>query len=133
MLNLNADKVCFVIVKVRELDVQSEEATGDSSNDADDGFASVYTERADSSVRKELVEFIGAMDEDEQRELIALYLIGGEDYSIEEWEDALAAASSHPQRSTAAFLLASPSLSDQLEEGLSLFGLSCADFETGRL
>ncbi|MGA2637921.1 DUF3775 domain-containing protein [Methylocella sp.] len=63
------------------------------------------------------------MDEDEQRELIALYLIGGEDYSIEEWEDALAAA----------FLLASPSLSDHLEEGLSLFGLSCADFETGRL
>ncbi len=130
---LNVEKVCFIIVKARELDVQAEEPMGDSSNDSDDGFASVYTEVPHSSVRKELIEFIGAMDSDEKRELIALYLIGGDDYSVEEWPDALAAASEHPEPSTAAFLLGMPNLPDQLEEGLSLFDLSCEDFEKDRL
>jgi hypothetical protein len=52
--NLNADKVCFIIVKSCELDVQAEEPTGDSSNDAEDGFAFVHTEAANSSVRERL-------------------------------------------------------------------------------
>jgi Protein of unknown function (DUF3775) len=60
-------------------------------------------------------------------------LIGGEDYSVEEWPDALAAASEHSEPSTAAFLLTMPDLSDHLEEGLSLFDLSCDDFEKDRL
>lgn len=133
MLNLNVDKVCFIILKFRELAVQAEEPTGDSSNATDDGFASVFTETPNSSVRRELVEFITAMDDDEQRELIALYLVGGEDYSIEEWDEALAAAPSHPRGSTASFLLGSPTLADQLQEGLTLFDLSCAEFEADRL
>ncbi|MGO9674249.1 MAG: hypothetical protein ACLPSF_08825 [Methylocella sp.] len=59
MLNLNADEVCVIIVKSCELDVQPEEPTGDSSNDTDDAFASVYTKAADSSVRKAIVQFMG--------------------------------------------------------------------------
>jgi len=35
-------------------------------------------------VRKELVDFIGSTNEDGQRELIALYLSGGEDFPLEE-------------------------------------------------
>ena len=65
---------------MRGLGVQAEEPTGDSSNVADDGFAFLFTQSRHSSVRKELVNLIGSMNEDEQREPIALYLIGGVDF-----------------------------------------------------
>ncbi|HYP57186.1 MAG TPA: DUF3775 domain-containing protein [Beijerinckia sp.] len=133
LAELNPEKVCFIIVKAREYDVQAEEATGSSSNASDDGFVSVYIDRKDSSVRKELEEFIEAMNEDEQRELIALCLVGGGDYSKEEWSEAMRVAESRPEPSTAAFLLGIPTVSDQLEEGLSMFGFSCQDFEEDRL
>jgi Protein of unknown function (DUF3775) len=128
LTELNPDKVCFIIVKMHELDVQVKEPTGDSSNATDDGFASVYTQSRHSFVRKELVDFIDSMNVDEQRELIALCLVGGEDYSVEEWSDALAEAAAHPRPSTSAFLLDIPDAADQLTEGLSVFGLSCEDF-----
>ena len=42
------------------------------------------------------------------------------------------AAEAHNNR-TAAYLLGMPLLGDYLEEGISLLGLSCQDFEMGRL
>jgi len=42
------------------------------------------------------------------------------------------AARAHNER-TAAYLLGMPQLSDFLEEGLSLLGRSCEEFEIGRL
>jgi hypothetical protein len=59
-------------------------------------------------VRKELVDFIGSMNEDEQRELIALYLIGGVDV----------AEAPHRGPWTAAFLLGMPNAAGQLEPEL---------------
>jgi hypothetical protein len=56
------------------------------------------------------------MNEDEQRELIALYLIGGVDFPDEEWPDDLAEAAAHPW--TAAILLGVPKAAGKLEEGL---------------
>jgi hypothetical protein len=119
---LNPEKVWFIIDKLRELDVQADAP--------EDGFASVFTHSQRSSVRKELVDFIGSMNEDEQRELIALYLIGGVDFPDGEWPDDLAEAAAHPW--TAAFLLGVPKAAGQLEEGLSIFGFSCEDVEEGR-
>lgn len=131
--DLNPDKVCFIIVKLRELDVQAEEPMGDSSNATDDGFAAVFTRSRDSSVRKEVVDFIGSMNEDEQRELIALHLIGGEDFPVEEWPAALAEAAAHTGPGAAALLLGTPNPAGQLAEGLAIFGFSCEDVEEGRL
>ena len=73
------------------------------------------------------------MNVDEQRELIALGLVGHGDYAKEEWADALQAAGSHPEPTVAEYLLGIPTISDDLEEGLSMFGFSCEDMEVGRL
>jgi hypothetical protein len=133
LADLNPDKVCFLIVKLREFGVETEFPIGNSSNASDDGFVAVYLNSPDHSVRKEIEQFIAAMDEDEQRELIALSLIGSGDYHLGEWPDLLKEASGHPEPSTAAYILGMPNAADQLEEGLSLFDLSCEDFEQGRL
>lgn len=129
---LNPEKVCFLITKIREFDVQVEDNTGGGSDAVDDGFVAVFNDDPNTSVRKEVEAFIAAMDVDERRELVALTLVGRGDYAVEEWKDALAAAGSRPEESTAVFLLENPTSSDDLEEGLSLFGLSCEDFEPDR-
>lgn len=134
MPDINSDKVCFVIIKAREFDVQDEDAdVDDSSNASDDNFVSVYASAKDDSVRKELKEFIDSMDEDEQCELVALCWVGRGDFSPEEWKIAVSEARSRRQGSTADYLIGIPQVSDFLEEGLSKFDLSCEGFETGRL
>lgn len=132
--DINPDKVCFVIVKAREFDVQDEDLEADdSSNPSDDKFVSVFSAEKDDSVRKELKSFIESMDEDEQCELVALCWIGRGDFSAAEWKIAVAEARGRRQGSTADYLLGTPLVSDFLEEGLSKFDLSCEGFESGHL
>ncbi|WP_026606611.1 DUF3775 domain-containing protein [Methylocapsa acidiphila] len=133
MPDINPDKVCFVIVKAREFDIQDEGLEADDSNASDDQFVSVYASGKDDSVRKELKGFIDGMDEDEQSELVALCWIGRGDFSPEEWKIAVAEARSRREGSTADYLIGIPLVSDYLEEGLSRFDLSCEGFEIGRL
>jgi hypothetical protein len=133
MPDINPDKVCFVIIKAREFDVQDEESEADGSNATDDNFASVFTSEKDDSVKKELKAFIDSMDEDEQCELVALCWVGRGDFSVEEWEIAVAEARSRREAPTAEYLIGTPLVSDFLEEGLSKFELSCEGFEAGRL
>jgi hypothetical protein len=133
MPEINTDKVCFVIIKAREFDIQDEGSEADDSNPADDRFVSIYSSEKDDSVRKELKSFIDGMDEDEQCELVALCWVGRGDFSPEEWKIAVAEARSRRQGSTAEYLIGIPLVSDYLEEGLSRFDLSCEGFEMGRL
>ena len=90
MPDINTEKVCFAIVKARELECEDEGVEADASNAADDKFVSVMTEEAFSTVRGELKAYIDAMDEDEQCELVALAWVGRGDLSAQEWENAVA-------------------------------------------
>ena len=130
---LNPDKVCFLIVKLREFGVQAEPNLGGGSDATDDKFVAVFNDEKNPSVVAEAEGLIDAMNTDEQRELIALSLVGRGDYDKAEWADAIQAAGSHPEPTTAAFLMQNPTVSDDLEEGLSLFGFSCEDLEADRL
>ena len=130
---LNPDKVCVLIVKLREFGVQAEPNLGGGSDATDDRFVSVFENEAAPSVVNEAEGLIAAMNTDEQRELIALSLVGHGDYAQEEWADAMEAAGSHPEPSVSAYLMQIPTISDDLEEGLSIFGFSCSDVEADRL
>jgi hypothetical protein len=133
--DINLEKVCFVVVKAREFEVEDEEAPEmvDGSDAVDDRFVSVFASGKDDSVRQELREFIGAMNEDEQAELVALTWIGRGDYSEDEWMVAVAEARGRRERATADYLLGIPMLADYLEEALAKFDLSCQGIEMGRL
>ncbi len=130
---LNPDKVCTLIVKLREFGVQAAPNLGGGSDASDDKFAAVYENEADPSVNREAAGLIEAMNVDEKRELIALGLVGHGDYDKDEWADAVQAAGSHPEPSVAEYLMGIPTISDDLEEGLSIFGFSCDDVEADRL
>jgi hypothetical protein len=96
-------------------------------------MSSVLEDRVDDPVAQELRGFIGALNEDEQIDLVALTWLGRGDGTIADWDELRAEASRAHNKRTATYLLGIPLLADYLEEGLAQFGLSCEEFELGHL
>lgn len=133
-LAISPEKVCFLIVKFREYDAKdgvTEPDTG--SNPADDGGVAVLEDHPEDPVTEELSSFIGALSEDEQIDLVALAWLGRDDYSAEDWAAVRAEAARAHNARTVQYLLGTPLIGDFLEEGLSMLGFSCEEFERDRL
>jgi Protein of unknown function (DUF3775) len=133
-LTISPEKVCFVIVKAREFDAKDEVTEDDSvSNPTDDFEAEVLEDHGDDPVAEELTALVNSLSVDEQVDLVALMWLGREDYTAADWtavrEDAAGAHNEH----TAEYLLGTPMLGDFLEEGLSMLGYSCEDYQAHRL
>ncbi len=133
-LSISPEKVCFIIIKAREFDVKDEVTEPDpGSNPSDDNDVSVLEDHEDDPVVEELTSFIDSLSEDEQIDLVALAWLGREDYTAKDWDSVREDAARAHNARTAAYLLGIPLLGDFLEEGLSMLGYSCAEFEMGRL
>ncbi len=133
-LAISPEKVCFIIVKAREFDVKDAVTEPDpGSNAADDGEVAVLEDHADDPVQQELTAFINALSEDEQVDLVALTWLGRDDYEASDWASVRDEAAREHNRRTASYLLGMPLLADFLEEGLSMLGRSCDEFEAGHL
>ncbi len=127
------EKVCYVVIRAREFDARYATDEPDASNAGEDGARETLSARRNDPAVIELVEFIGAMDVDEQAELVALLWVGRGDYDKDEWENAVALARERGDTPTARYLLGTPLLGDLLQEGLAAFDLSCADVEARHL
>jgi hypothetical protein len=133
-LAISPETVCFIITKAREFDVKDAVTEPNpGSNPTDDNEAAVLEDHADDPVVEELTSAINALSLDEQIDLVALTWLGRGDYSVDEWDAARAEAARAHNSNTAGYLLGTPLLGDFLEEGLSLLGYSCEEFEIGRL
>ena len=133
-LTISSEKVCFIIIKAREFDAKEEANEPDpGSNPSDDKEAAVLEEREDDPVVEELTSLINSLSVDEQIDLVTLAWLGRDDYSANDWAEVREeAARAHNDR-TASYLLGMPMLGDLLEEGLSMLGYSCEEFEIERL
>jgi hypothetical protein len=133
-LTISPEKVCFVIVKAREFDAKDEVTEAEpGSNPTDDFEAEVLEDHGDDPVAEELTALVNSLSVDEQVDLVALMWLGRDDSTVDDWpvlrEEAVRA---HNER-TAEYLLGTPLLGDFLEEGLSVLGYSCEDYEINRL
>jgi hypothetical protein len=129
-LGINVDKVCHIIAKARQFDAKEGITDPDSgSNASDDGMTDVLEDlpTGQDATRLEIVEFIRALDEDEQINLIALAWVGRGTYDLTEWDEALRIARSEHNKRVAEYLLTLPLLGDYLEEGLAAFGENCGE------
>lgn len=133
-LTISPEKVCFIIIKAREFDAKEEvEEPDPGSNPSDDKDIEVLEDYGDDPVVEELTQFIAAMSVDEQVDLVAMMWLGRGDNTVADWPSMREeAARAHNER-TAEYLLGEPLLGDFLEEGLSMLGFSCEDFELNRL
>lgn len=133
-LSIAAEKVCFLIIKAREFDAKDAVTDPDgASNATDDGMISVLEDHRDDPVAHEIRGFVGALNEDEQIDLVALTWLGRGDGTIEDFSELRAEAARAHNKRTASYLLGMPLLADHLEEALSLFDLSCDDVEMDHL
>ena len=133
-LNVSVEKVCYIIVKAREFDAKVDTVEPDAgSNPGDDGERIVLEDYADDPTLQELRDAIDALNEDEAIDVIAMAWVGRGDFDVEEWDDARALAAERHRLRSSAYLTGMPTLGDYLEEGLSLLGYSCEDFEIDRL
>ncbi len=134
VLTISPEKVAFIIMKAREYDAKDEITEPDpGSNPSDDQDAAVLEDHEDDPVVEELTSLINSLSEDEQIDLVALAWLGRDDYTASDWPAVREEAERAHNQRTAEYLLGIPLLSDFLEEGLSMLGYSCEEFEIGRL
>lgn len=133
-LTIDLEKVCFIVVKARQFDVKEGSVDGQSEAGAgDENAREVLTNLEEDAAYQEALEFIRALDEDDQCTLVALMWLGRGDFDKSSWEDAINIARDEHNDRTAEYLLGTPLLADYLEEGLAEFGRSCADEERSHL
>lgn len=133
-LAISSEQVCFIVVKAREFDAKDVQTIPDSgSNSSDDQMYSVLEDNPDDPVVEELTSFISDLNVDEQVDLVALAWLGRGDGKISDWAEIRAEAARVHNGKTASYVLGMPLLPDYLEEALSLFDMSCIEFETGHL
>lgn len=133
-LNIDTDKVCYLIVKAHEFHaLVAPEGNYDGSGAADDRFMAILEDTEDNPIGEELNAFFAGLNIDEHIEILVLMLIGRGDYALDDWDAAEAEAANMRDERRPSNLMAIPLLGDYLEEGLSLLGLSCEDFEMGHL
>jgi hypothetical protein len=133
-LTISPEKVCFIIIKAREFDSKDVVTEPDpGSNPTDDGDLAILEDHKDDPVVEEITSFINALSIDEQIDLVALTWLGRDDYTASDWPAVRDEAWRAHNDRTAAYLLGIPLLGDFLEEGLSMLGHSCEEFEIGRL
>jgi Protein of unknown function (DUF3775) len=130
-LAISPEKVSYIITKAREFDVKDVVTDPDSgSNASDDAMLSVLEDHGDDPVVAELRAAIFALNVDEQVDLVTLAWLGRGDGGVDEWDDLRTEAADAHNRRTASYLLGMPLISDHLEEGLSLLGISYEEGST---
>ena len=126
MLNVNPDTVCFLILKARVFHSQEEVVLPDETDSpADDWARQALADHAGDTVFQEFKATIDDLEPDQQQALVALMWIGRDEFSADEWAEALLEARRNWGENTAEYLIAHPQLADYLLEGLNLLGYSC--------
>ena len=130
-LQISPEKVAWIILKLQAFEGKVAPYDTDDENDdaGEDQIADALENRNDDPVVKELTGFIGALNVDEQLDLVALAWVGRGTYEIDEWADAREAAADEKTTQTVRYLLGTPLAADHLAEGLVAFGIDPAEVE----
>jgi hypothetical protein len=121
-LELNRDTVQTIIDKAQQFHAK-EEVTfpEDPLSPTEDWAMQVLADHADDPVVQELTSTIDSLEPDEQVKLVALMWVGRGDYSLEEWDEAVADARDQWNGRTAEYLIGTPLVADYLGAGLEQF------------
>jgi hypothetical protein len=127
-LSISSDKVCFFVLKARELEAKDIVTEPDpASNATDDGMLSVLEDHRDDATYQEVHAFISGLTEDEQIDLVTLMWLGRGDGDLAEWNELRREAARLHNNRTAQYLLGHPLLADNLDEGFARLGRRCED------
>lgn len=123
-IDLSTEAVQFVIDKTHEFHERDDVILPEESQGADLTPENVlqFTEGfSGDAFYQELTNMINDLDPDQQIALVALMWVGRGDFSLAEWNEALAQAEDSWTDHTAEYLISTPLLADYLAEGLQQF------------
>lgn len=126
-MDIAVDKITEIILRARAVDVKEGATDPDSgSNPIDDGSTDVLVSGTDDATEEELRGMIGALNDDERAELLAVLYIGRGDLEPEEWGEAVRFAREREAAGEGAVetILGSPIAGDLLDEGLANLGIT---------
>ncbi|MEA3278594.1 MAG: DUF3775 domain-containing protein [Pseudomonadota bacterium] len=130
MLDVRLETICFIIAKAREFQAKEQVVIPETpSSPSDDWALQVLADHIDDMSLQEIKASVDDLSPEQQAALVALMWLGRGDYSLDEWEAAMADARDQyeEKQNTTEYLLAHPMVSDHLEEGLIAHGYSCED------
>jgi hypothetical protein len=130
MLEIAPEKVAHIIIKAREYDARVAPVIPDDGSGSDGEPDDVLEDLPSDTSRPELVQFIDALNEDEQAHLVALTWVGRGTFEPDEFNEAVETARQEKVNSTAEYLLGVPLLADYLEDGLERLGFPVEDIES---
>jgi hypothetical protein len=122
MLDLNPETVEHIIDRAHQYqtrDEMREEADEDDSPDLD-ALGDEDLQSTEDPVYVELREAIDDLEPDQQVSLVALMWLGRGDFSVDDWDQALARAGEEWNERTGDYLVRTPLLADYLTEGLEM-------------
>jgi hypothetical protein len=128
-LSISLENVCYVIAKAREMDEAADFIMPLSEESGEDERSLHPDEALPDPAGRELTEFISALPEDAQVDLVALDWLGRGDHAAETWGEIRDEAMGRRNRRTAEYLLRDPLLPDNLEAALGLLGRSCEGYD----
>lgn len=129
VLTVTPDSAFGILLLARQFDVKVPQTDPDSgSNPSDDGGVDALEFGAHDDTRRELVSLISDLNDDEQADLIGLVLLGCGDFTLAEWDEARQEGRDLGRAHIPDTIAGIPLVSDYLEEGLSLFGETLADY-----
>jgi hypothetical protein len=128
-LTISPDSAFAILLKARQFDVKVDETDPDSgSNPSDDDSVDALEFGASDDTRHELVSAISDLNDDEQQDLVALIWLGRGDFTLGEWDEARISARDIGRRRAPRYVAEIPLASDYLEDGLSQFNETIADY-----
>ncbi|MBS3803595.1 MAG: DUF3775 domain-containing protein [Oleiphilaceae bacterium] len=128
MLEVNPETVCRLIELAQSYSVQEQVSLPDTpDNPAQDWAQQMLASHADNSSADEFRTIIEDLEPDQQQIVVALMWLGRDDFTLEEWDDALTLAEEFWTPETADYLLIHPMLADHLQAGLEMHGYHCQD------
>ena len=128
-LTITPDSAFAILLKARQFDAKVPQTDPDSgSNPSDDASVDALEFGPDDDTQRELTSAISDLNDDEQLDLIALVMLGRGDFTLAEWHQARQAARDVGRQKTPSFIAGIPLVSDYLEEGLSQFNKTIADY-----
>lgn len=127
MLDINPDTIYRLIDLAREFHSRETVAETEDAVHADDEWAAqLLADHGDDATFEEFKSIVDDLEPGQQQQLVALLWLGREDYSLDEWDEAVDEAQYHWTPHTAQYLLGHPYLADHLEKGLEEHGYSSA-------
>ena len=128
-LTITPDSAFSIVLKARQFDAKVEETDPDSgSNPTDDSSVDGLEFGAGDDTLHELSSAISDLNDDEQRDLIALIWLGRGDFTLGEWNEARTAAIDIGRERTPRYVAGIPLVSDYLEDGLSQSNETVEDY-----